>query len=82
MHILQARRMNHDPARDPLAVQVRQRRLFYEEYLLPRIRQFCESKGALLWMWMCVCEREEVCVCVKACVCLPFCLRVWQACTT
>lgn len=45
-HTHKARRMNQDPVRDPLAVQVRRRRPFYEEYLLPRIRQFCEAKGA------------------------------------
>lgn len=40
--------MNDDPARDPLAMQVRRRRPFYEQYLRPRIRQFCEAKGACL----------------------------------
>lgn len=39
--------MNADPARDPLAVQVRRRRPFYEQYLRPRIEQFCQAKGAL-----------------------------------
>lgn len=40
--------MNADPARDPLAMQVRRRRPFYEQYLRPRIRQFCEAKGGCL----------------------------------
>lgn len=45
--------MNADPMRDPLAVQVRRRRPFYEQYLLPRIEQFCEAKGACekCWTW-------------------------------
>ncbi len=41
----QARRMNQDPINDPLAQQVRQSRAFYDRYLLPRIRQFCDAKG-------------------------------------
>jgi hypothetical protein len=37
--------MNHDPITDPLAIQVRRRRQFYDQYLLPRIHQFCHAKG-------------------------------------
>ena len=48
--------MNQDPINDPLAQQVRQSRAFYDRYLLPRIRQFCDAKG--------------MCVCVCSCVCV------------
>lgn len=41
----QARKMNQDPVHDPLAVEVRRRRVFYEHYLLPRIKQFNDRAG-------------------------------------